>query len=647
MMSKRVPTMSGRSFEPLEGRLLLSTAGLADGDALTVSPAPRLEDLPRFQIEQRPLLAQRGVTFAPVATTEGVRLGLVTADGLVVGDIDGDGLFGPTDARAIVRAIGQTPSTSGLPVGVDGDSDGVITRVDLFLGRVAGHANTVRLPDPPVPNQPPTITSTPVTEFVIGSGGPGAIGDVEPSLIPLPDLEPGQSFTQDVSITLPTTGTVGLVDVFLLFDDTGSFEGVSPALIASFSEIVDALQENLPEVSFGFGVGRYEDYFDPDRGFVLDQPILTTETPGFEEALDRALDASLPGNGGDSPETMLEGLRQVATGAGLDVDGDGDILDGDDILPFDAFTPDPDNDILPASGTLGGAGFREGALPVVLVAGNMGTVFRDEGLSEITGLGGVTVPLADLIDVAREESLDGRAAGFQETVDALNALGALVIGLSDNEVPGAELRGTLESLAILTGTTNGSDSAIPSGIPDDPIDPGDPLFFLVDADDNETIVSGITMAIGNALTDVAFDIDVVTGDPSVNITNQTGVVSSVGAGQTVDFQVSFEGNTLPDAFDLQFVRDGTGVVLGAIPVVVDPEDSTYTYDADAVDPDGDPITFRLAIAPLGATIDPTTGLVVFPVTTPGRFDFRVVAEDGRGGADEQAFTLDVLEGDTT
>jgi hypothetical protein len=56
-----------------------------------------------------------------------------------------------------------------------------------------------------------------------------AVGNVDPGVIEVA-LDAGDVITQSVSITLPeNTSLVTDVDVFLLFDDTGSFESVAPS----------------------------------------------------------------------------------------------------------------------------------------------------------------------------------------------------------------------------------------------------------------------------------------------------------------------------------------------------------------------------------------------------------------------------------
>ncbi len=71
----------------------------------------------------------------------------------------------------------------------------------------------------------------------------------------------------------------------------------------------------------------------------------------------------------------------------------------------------------------------------------------------------------------------------------------------------------------------------------------------------------------------------------------------------------------------------------------------YRYDINAIDLDGDDLTFALLASPAGMTIDAATGLIQFQPAAGdvGRQDVRVLVSDGRGGGSEQAFTLLVRE----
>jgi hypothetical protein len=112
----------------------------------------------------------------------------------------------------------------------------------------------------------------------------------------------------------------------------------------------------------------------------------------------------------------------------------------------------------PLAGVIGGAGFRTGALPVVLVATDTGTAFQPAGIDPIVGAGGVTVPLAQFGSKSRASTPQGRGSTIQSAISALNSLGAIVIGMGTNAEANASPRQTLEAVARLTGAVNASNA---------------------------------------------------------------------------------------------------------------------------------------------------------------------------------------------
>ena len=64
----------------------------------------------------------------------------------------------------------------------------------------------------------------------------------------------------------------------------------------------------------------------------------------------------------------------------------------------------------------------------------------------------------------------------------------------------------------------------------------------------------------------------------------------------------------------------------------------FTYQAKAVDSDGDKLSYRLLEAPQGAKIDAATGLLTWAEPQAGSFTFRIEADDGKGGTVVQSFT---------
>jgi hypothetical protein len=67
----------------------------------------------------------------------------------------------------------------------------------------------------------------------------------------------------------------------------------------------------------------------------------------------------------------------------------------------------------------------------------------------------------------------------------------------------------------------------------------------------------------------------------------------------------------------------------------------FRFQAKAGDKDGDTIGYSLLSAPAGARIDPASGLLTWDKPTVGTHQFRLLADDGKGGRTEQLFTLTV------
>lgn len=67
----------------------------------------------------------------------------------------------------------------------------------------------------------------------------------------------------------------------------------------------------------------------------------------------------------------------------------------------------------------------------------------------------------------------------------------------------------------------------------------------------------------------------------------------------------------------------------------------FEYSARAVDGEGDPVTYKLEVAPPGMTINEQTGHVQWStsIDSPGNYHVRVQALDDRGGSSFQEFTL--------
>ena len=351
------------------------------------------------------------------------------------------------------------------------------------------------------------------------------------------------TFNQEGSATDKDFGNIpnsSKVDVFILCDDTASFFGrnYTEYMLDLFNpndddNLLDALGGEYALIDWAFGVGRFEDYAGQpqsdavDRPFILNQPIISPSitrpvgSPTFEDAIASAIDRTAPGNGGDSvQEAIVEALYQVATGDGFDGnDGppDGDTTDtgsagsllaqtsqneSGDVPAFDTFLASPPSPILiPDAGTGGndGVGFREGSTRIVIIGTDSPTKYQheDSPTRTITGLNGVKVPYeAFTAGTISSTTPFGEGAKIQETVTALNNLGAYVIGVGDDLDETAAPRSMLEAFATATGAVNNGPTISVDGPGDNDydIEPGDPLYFLVDSN-LSSLAGGIQSAI--------------------------------------------------------------------------------------------------------------------------------------------------------
>ena len=242
---------------------------------------------------------------------------------------------------------------------------------------------------------------------------------------------------------------IQLGDVAFLMDTTCSMGGTIDAMSSEFSNIVTSLTTLIPDAEYGFAT--YDDYAygffgsaGTDKPFILLQQI-TDNVVAVEAEL-----SSVPlHSGADGPESTMEALYQAATGAGYDQGCNGYYDSLYDVKPFLASEDDPFtgtggqsfSSVSSGGGEIGGYGFRDYALPVVVYATD--NYLRDPE-------SGYATPAGCPSD-----------AGFSDVVDAFSDLGGYMIGIDTGYgTPTPQM----ESLAEATGSiadTNGD------GIADD------------------------------------------------------------------------------------------------------------------------------------------------------------------------------------
>jgi choice-of-anchor A domain-containing protein/RHS repeat-associated protein len=87
-------------------------------------------------------------------------------------------------------------------------------------------------------------------------------------------------------------------------------------------------------------------------------------------------------------------------------------------------------------------------------------------------------------------------------------------------------------------------------------------------------------------------------------------------------------------------------IFVSTPVVMALAGQPYTYTAQAVDPDNDPLTYAVLAGPTGMTIDPVSGEITWSpaAADAGPHTVTVGVKDGHGGFDVQNYTVTVSTG---
>lgn len=229
----------------------------------------------------------------------------------------------------------------------------------------------------------------------------------------LPFQDPAGSQTKPLTFSTD----VKSMDVFFNMDTTGSMFGPIQNLQNSLTgSVIPSVQGQVPDTQFG--VGAFEDFpiapfgdnpcgsgvGGPDQPFQLLQAI--TDVAGSVLAGVNALSTGgTPiGCGGDLPESNIEALYQIATGEGL-------------------LGPAPTN-VPPNATGVGGVGFRESSLPVVVSITDAPSHNPDNEACEAQSFSS---------GYSTNPAVGGVAHGMQETVAALDAICARVVQIATQQ----------------------------------------------------------------------------------------------------------------------------------------------------------------------------------------------------------------------
>ncbi len=238
-------------------------------------------------------------------------------------------------------------------------------------------------------------------ELVVGSDPCNNASVITDFHFVLPPLGPGAN----APLTFANTD-LDRVDVAINIDTTGSMLGEINNLQTTLStNIIPGVGSVIPDAAFS--VSAFGDYPVLPFGNIPanDLPfVLATRVTTDAAVAQAAVNALALGAGDDLPESGLESLYQVATGAGTAWTGGS--------VP--AFNPAQNSIPQVADGALGGVGFRNNALPVV-------------------------VHITDALSHTQAEYLEWdpqiTAAATPDVFNALGGLGARVVTIASNNIP--------------------------------------------------------------------------------------------------------------------------------------------------------------------------------------------------------------------
>ncbi|MHC5538982.1 putative Ig domain-containing protein, partial [Singulisphaera rosea] len=127
--------------------------------------------------------------------------------------------------------------------------------------------------------------------------------------------------------------------------------------------------------------------------------------------------------------------------------------------------------------------------------------------------------------------------------------------------------------------------------------------------------------------------------------DEKAVVGSAGgmAGFGQITNVTLTGSPPPGASGYNFAVDRPPTITST-PAVTTPSNKTYTYNPTVIDPENDPLHFKLVTGPSWMSFDPGSGRMSGTPTSGdvGSQNVQFQVDDGRGGVVTQSFTLTVV-----
>ncbi len=250
--------------------------------------------------------------------------------------------------------------------------------------------------------------------------------------------------------TLSLATNISQADVLFVIDTTGSMSSAISAIETGLSGIVTSVQSKVSNVAFG--VSEFRD-FDSDDPFVFkyDYRITSANTSMSPTIAGVKTALQLPvGDGGDSPEAGWEALYAIAGGATLKATSSiggsyTSAISLGSISPLAAPAGEQ-------QGTVGGAGFRAGSVPIVVTVSDAGwhdAAGQSSSQKDALGNPDTHAGFYDYGSVSGVPSREAAVAGLQ-------GLGARVIGIAATNATSA----TGDSTTRMTDTANDTGAVV-------------------------------------------------------------------------------------------------------------------------------------------------------------------------------------------
>jgi hypothetical protein len=178
----------------------------------------------------------------------------------------------------------------------------------------------------------------------------------------------------DVDEVFVFTLGIELGDVAFVIDTTCSMQDTLDAMSDEFATMIGQLSASISDAEYA--VATFDDYNYGGMGNPGDKPFwLQQEVTSDTARVQSVLNGLVLHNGVDIMESGIEAIFQTLSGDGYDQNCNGTYDSGTDVPPYIADPSDPFGGLFgsqqhnyPGGGDIGGVGFRDYALPIVVYA---------------------------------------------------------------------------------------------------------------------------------------------------------------------------------------------------------------------------------------------------------------------------------------